>query len=477
VRLFSKTAGGMGVAVSTPGYANAIAKLNTRAKPNDSLGTVSLTGVWVWMARLLQDGDADGKVRRALAAFPNQEISRRIIARYYRAEGRAPNQPYVAVPILTFDLNPRLRDMMVATSFAAVWLAREGHNEPIAVNLLEKIQLAIMPCLYGAMLAGAQYYLIGAGNPIQIAEVLDRFASYRDASYRVTVGGMGTQEVRFDPTELRIDTRPTVEPLWFPIVSSHTLAEALVKKSRGPVHGFIVEHYTAAGHNAPPRGRGGEITKEVIYNPDKDTADLSKIAQLGRPYILAGSQAEPDSLQKALALGAAGIQIGSIGALARESGWITSLKLAIIQAYDEGRLIVRPDGRISPSGYPFQVVQLPGTAGDPNKSERPRRCDIGALAVPRLDPNGTMVMACPSEPVDDYIRKGGQIEATVGRGCVCNDLLSAAGRPQTRVLPNGTQFVERPLATFSQQEPHYLKVLPRGPDGLYGVADAFAYPG
>ena len=45
---------------------------------------------------------------------------------------------------------------------------------------------------------------------------------------------------------------------------------------------------------------------------------------------------------------------------------------------------------------------------------------------------------CPSEPVEDYMRKGGRAEETEGRKCVCNGLMATAGVAQ--VLPeSGTE--------------------------------------
>jgi NAD(P)H-dependent flavin oxidoreductase YrpB (nitropropane dioxygenase family) len=77
--------GGMGVAVSSWRLASAIARAG-------QLGVVSGTALDLVLARRLQDGDSDGAVRRALAAFPVPEVAERIVTRYYRPGGRPPGR-------------------------------------------------------------------------------------------------------------------------------------------------------------------------------------------------------------------------------------------------------------------------------------------------------------------------------------------------------------------------------------------------
>ena len=52
---------------------------------------------------------------------------------------------------------------MVA-NFAEVWLAKQGHHGPVGVNFLEKVQMATPAAAYGAMLAGVDVVLVGAGH-------------------------------------------------------------------------------------------------------------------------------------------------------------------------------------------------------------------------------------------------------------------------------------------------------------------------
>jgi len=64
--------------------------------------------------------------------------------------------------------------------------------------------------------------------------------------------------------------------------------------------------------------------------------------------------------------------------------------------------------------------------------ERTRICDLGYLRHGYRQEDGTVGYRCPAEPVEDYVAKGGAIEDTVGRKCVCNGLISAVGMGQYR---------------------------------------------
>ena len=74
---------------------------------------------------------------------------------------------------------PELRELCVVANFVEVWLAREGHDQPVGINYLEKIQLPHLPSIYGAMLAGVDYVLMGAGIPLKIPGALDALAAPR----------------------------------------------------------------------------------------------------------------------------------------------------------------------------------------------------------------------------------------------------------------------------------------------------------
>ena len=87
---------------------------------------------------------------------------------------------------------------------------------------------------------------------------------------------------------------------------------------------------------------------------------------------------------------------------------------------------------------------MQGTLSEaPLVETRRRICDLGYLREAYRDADGAIGWRCPAEPVDDYLRKGGNREDTVGRKCICNALMASVGLGQVR--PDGTR--ELPLIT------------------------------
>jgi nitronate monooxygenase len=57
---------------------------------------------------------------------------------------------------------------------------------------------------------------------------------------------------------------------------------------------------------------------------------------------------------------------------------------------------------------------------------------MGFLREAYVTPSGGIGYRCSAEPVASYVAKGGKIEDTVGRKCLCNALLANVGFQQTR---------------------------------------------
>ena len=168
---------------------------------------------------------------------------------------------------------------------------------------------------------------------------------------------------------------------------------------------------------------------EPIYG-DRDVVDLDKLRELGLPFWLAGGTGSPDRLAQALASGAAGIQVGTLFAFSNEAAFADHLKRDVLEHALRGEVEVITDPRASPTGYPFKVVNWAGdeTAGKP----RERKCDLGYLRIAYRREDGRTDYRCAAEPVADYVRKGGAVEDTVGRRCLCNALTANIGQPQVR---------------------------------------------
>ncbi|HKL61556.1 MAG TPA: nitronate monooxygenase, partial [Acholeplasma sp.] len=184
---------------------------------------------------------------------------------------------------------------------------------------------------------------------------------------------------------------------------------------------------------APPRGslefdRDGE----PIYGP-KDDVDLAGFRKLGVDFWLAGGFGTKEKLKEALDNGARGIQVGSAFAFCDESGFTTSIKQQVINQVLSEKLTVKTDMKASPTGFPFKVLNVTGTLHDETAYlKRKRVCDLGYLREAYEKADGNIGYRCPSEPVDDYVKKGGKVEDTIGRKCLCNGLVSAIGVAQLR---------------------------------------------
>lgn len=459
--------GGMGAGVSNWRLARAVSQLG-------HLGVVSGTALDQILTRRLQDGDPGGHMRRAIAHFPAREIAERILREYYVPDGKGERTPYKVLPLHGKD-GPREREeLCIVANFAEVFLAREGHDNPVGVNYLEKIQIPHLPSLYGAMLAGVGYVLMGAGIPVKIPGVMDSFVHHRPATYPLHVVGAqeGEEfEMSFDPAKFVTENLPPLtRPRFLAIISSNVLAAAMLKKANGSVEGFVIEGPTAGGHNAPPRGKLQlDEAGEVIYG-ERDRVDLDKIRQLGRPFWLAGGYGSPEKLREALSAGAAGIQVGTAFAFCEESGLRDDYKRAILEkvAHSAARVITDPSA--SPTSFPFKVAQLEGTLSETEiYLARPRICDLGYLRETYRTPEGTVGYRCSAEPLTVYASKGGKPEDTAGKRCLCNALLATIGHPQVR---NGS-LTEAGVVTSGNDLTTLARFLP--PDGLtYNAADVVA---
>ncbi|MFI1422304.1 nitronate monooxygenase [Streptomyces sp. NPDC020731] len=447
--------GGMGVGVSGWCLARAVARTG-------QLGVVSGTALDTLLIRTLQSGDPDGHLRRALAAFPVPELADSGRERYFVEGGIGVGERFAATPRLTADEACPARGLTVVANFCEVWLAKEDHDGPIGVNYLEKVQLATVPAMFGAILAGVDYVLVGAGIPAQIPDIATRLARLRLVTARLDVEGDDRPvQLRFDPDSVLRGARPG--PLHRPdvlaIVSLPALASYLTRSAQTTPDGFVVEGHSAGGHSAPPRGPMRlDEQGDPVYGP-RDTPDFAKMAALGLPFWIAGGQCGPEHLRRARAAGAAGVQLGSVFALCEESGLDPRLRRELVERELRSELTVRNDPAASPTAFPFKVADLPGTLAEPGVSAARRRvCDLGYLRTPYRTEHGAVAYRCPAEPRAAYVRKGGTAEQTEGRQCLCNGLLAAVGLGQRR--PRGV--VEPPVVTIGQDLGFLRRIAPEG---------------
>ncbi len=426
----------MGVGVSSWTLAREVASLG-------QLGVVSGTALDTILVRRLGSGDPGGHVRRAMKAFPASHVAHHVLERYFRPGGPPVPDPahpaprFMPIPLLRASISREREWLIVLANFVEVHLAKEGHRGIVGINYLHKIQLPTLPSLYGAMLAGVDVVLMGAGIPGEIPGVLDRLQQNLEARITLDVQNAGDQkyEQAFNPADLWAgQTPPTLRrPDFLAIIASITLAKALLKKAPGGIDGFVIEAPIAGGHNAPPRGpQQLSCRGEPIYG-ERDVVDMAQMAALGVPFWLAGGFASRRKLEQALALGASGVQIGTAFAFCEESGLDPALRTRFLAAVLAGQADVFTDPAASPTNFPFKVAALDATLSEHDVYEhRPRACDLGYLRRAYRKPDGSLDYRCPGEPVEDYLRKGGTQEETVGRKCLCNALLANVGLGQLR---------------------------------------------
>ncbi len=151
----------------------------------------------------------------------------------------------------------------------------------------------------------------------------------------------------------------------------------------------------------------------------------------------------------------------------RASRWERHYKRELLADSAAGSARIRTDPQASPTGFPFKIAQLEGTLSEPEVYQaRARICDVGYLREAYRKDDGSIGYRCASEPVTIYVSKGGKVEETEGRKCLCNALLANMGLAQTR---NG-KHVEPGLVTAGDGLPGISRFLSPGATG-YTAAD------
>lgn len=448
--------GGMGAGVSNWELARTVSMAGL-------LGVVSGTALDLICARRLQDGDPCGAVRRACESFPIPEVAEKVVDRYFVEGGKSDDSPYRSKTMIGHRPSKDLTELLVLSNFVEVWLAKEGHDGPIAINYLDKIQAPVLPSLYGAMLAGVDVVTVGAGIPLAIPGAMAGLAKGRKTSVDLYVTRTNDDfrpTLEFDPSAFFGGSAPELAtPKFLPIIAAAVLATKLMRNKGGPIDGFVIETPTAGGHNAPPRGwQRGDPTEEPPYGP-RDEMNYEKIKKFGLPFWIGGSYGDAGGLARAEALGAHGIQVGTLFAFSNESGLDADYRRRVIESSRAGDVSVFTDPVGSPTGFPFKVVNLPGTNALQDLYEaRKRVCDLGYLREAYETDKGDVGWRCPSEPLASFERRGGALERTAGRKCLCNGLMANIGHPQLR--PSGEH--ERALLTAGDHAKRFAEFLPAG---------------
>jgi nitronate monooxygenase len=183
---------------------------------------------------------------------------------------------------------------------------------------------------------------------------------------------------------------------------------------------------------------------------DRDVVDLEKMRALGVPFWLAGGYGRAGGLCEARAVGAQGIQVGTAFAFCDESGMRTDYKVRLRQQAAAHSVRVTTDPLASPTSFPLKVAQFDESVSNEDVyAARTRVCDLGYLREAYRTPEGTVGFRCAAEPVATFVSKGGRIEDTNGRKCICNALVATMGHPQVR-----GKSLEPPLITSGNALDH-----------------------
>jgi len=457
--------GGMGVAVSNWKLAKAVST-------HGGMGVVSGTAIDAVLIRRLESGDANGDVRRALAAFPNQETAKHILDKYFIEGGKSKSDSYSNAPKLLINASRHSNDLLILGAFVEVWLAKEGHQGQVGINFLEKIQMGTAAGILGAMLANVDFVIMGAGIPREIPRFITEISQKKTSYITVDIINGESQRITIDPAEfVDISKIEFVRPMFLAIIINDVLAAYLARDESSRPDGFIIEGPSAGGHNAPPRGKiEFDADNEPVYGP-RDLANLEKMVKYGYPFWLAGGFGARGKLKDALALGAVGVQVGTLFALSNESGFTDDIRDQILGTLVDGTFEIHTDMKASPTGFPIKIVSLPGTTALPEVfAARPKLCDMGYLREPIMLKSGRVDYRCPSEPEIPYLKKDGTMEETQGRKCLCNGLFSNIGLGQHR----RDGYDEAPIVTLGSDVDGCKELIKEFPDG-WSAADAMDF--
>ena len=451
--------GGMGVDISSKYLAGAVAKAGEFA-------TLSETGGATRIARVLQDGDLGGHVRTSLASFPNQAMVSYAFDKFYREAGRLERvrgklgKHYRPVPKYVLENRidlaagvPLVEMLTVLDAFEQVVTARRlaQGNGFIGMNGLGKIPLPMPAALYGAMLGGADYTARGAGVKADIPAVIDTLYAGNRVDYPIAVDyapeGSRWQQatIGFDPAPY--GGSPASKPEFWAIAGTVAGAQHYVDNGAAAI---VYERRIAGGHNMPD---------SIPEDPYED------FLQLGVPVIMAGGAAS--EYGNVAQLDGAGVQIGSLFAASQESGLSSLERGKVVMSALLGRLQVRSDKGVSPTGYPFEVAEVEGTLSDPEVYKgRERVCDISVLRTPYATPDDELDWRCPADDIGKMSNRfrGPFARKKIGEAaCLCNGLFASAGMPQ-RDLSTGVK------------EPSIVTLGERAGEDIRGLVAAFGRP-
>lgn len=251
--------------------------------------------------------------------------------------------------------------------------AKAGGTHPVAVNIMVALTTTFEDSVLGAMDGGADMIISGAGLPLNLPAT-------------------AAKHPRSNEVEL------------VPIVSSGRAADLIIRrwaKSGRTPSAMVVEGPLAGGHLGWKTVPEIEDPKHNLENLLLEVLEVSR-RNGGFPVVAAGGVYDRADIERLLALGAAGVQMGTRFLATVESGASEDFKKAVIGCDTDSIIIAVDPG--SPCQLPFRVLKNSGMYVQTLQKERSPKCDKGYLLYKG---------ACLAK--DDPGRYF----------CICNGLLSA----------------------------------------------------
>jgi len=249
-----------------------------------------------------------------------------------------------------------------------------GDNGLIGVNIMVFLQKDRDSAARGAIAAGADFIISGAGIPLDLPTIKD-------------------------PGDTAL----------IPIVSSPRVLKIILEKWERlgcRPDAIVVEGPLAGGHLG---FKLSELEKpenrlESLLRPIKDLA-----RQHGNfPVIVAGGIYDKHDIQRLINLGADGVQMGTRFLATKESGASKAYKKAVVESKKDEIIVVRN----SPCGFPFRTLSTSPVYQDLINNRGRNTCDKGYLLQRDNEGNNTVCLA-KNNPKDYF--------------CICNGLLNSVG--------------------------------------------------
>lgn len=410
---------GMGVRISSSKLARETSRLG-------AVGVVSSVGLRHVIIEEIRSGD-----REAIELAGTFPIARYIDDLLAFAPGGKKHTAAVPLDHPDPSKGELPKRLSAIAAYVEVLRSRSGHDGMVGINVMWKCSLTVLPSLYGAMLAGVDMLLCGAGVPMELPDIVSRIQNGQDLEYLPLHGTDTNTQLSISGDRTLAQSNLSKSPMLVPILSNFAFPKRILdvwSREYGGVKpfAFVLENHAAGGHNAPPRD------KESYGERDDITAYFEKVRDLGTPVYVAGAGSTREEYLAWREKGAYGLQVGSRFALCAESGLRDDLRNAVIAGNAQAETDVLTSSRLSSTGYPFKYVPLAGTlAEQPIYDSRRRICNKGYLLHSHVetDDDGSVKESyvCPAMPAAQYVRLGGEAEETVARVCLCNALLAAAG--------------------------------------------------